>query len=121
VTGDEDELDLEAVRATDLELDDIAAGGTGSDDRLARLLVAWRDAGRKGEPVAIDWQRVELADLYIRMTSDGMLFLGVGPTQTPNSPDELLAGRVPTNVQGVLLDADQRRELAYRLLAIDES
>lgn len=121
MTGDEDELDLAAVWATDLELDDIAAGGPGSFDRIARLLVAWRDAGREGDPVAIDWQSVELADLYLRMTDDGMLFIGVGPTQTPSSAEELLAGRTPTNVQGVLLDRAQRRELAYRLLAIDES
>lgn len=122
---DEDEpdevLDLAAVRRSDAELDDIAAGGPGDDDALARLLVAWRRSGRGVETVAIDYSDVELADLYVRMTPDGLLFIGIGDTPIPNSPAELDDEREPQNVRGVLLDRDQRRELAYKLLAIDES
>lgn len=112
--------DLEAILATDAEIDAIAAGGPGGDDPVARMLVAWRDAGRKGEPMQIDYSNVALADLYVRMTPDGMLFLGVGTTTTPNSPGEL-DDPVPRDVLGVLLTPQQRRELAHQLLAVDDS
>lgn len=117
----EEVLDLEAVRRSDVELDDIAAGGPGDDDALARLLVAWRRSGRGVLTVAIDYSDVELADLYVRMTPDGLLFIGIGDTPIPNSLAELDGDREPQNVRGVLLNRDERRRLAHTLLAIDES
>src|SRR4051812_39212577 len=119
---DEDLVDLDAVLADDAELDDIAAGGPGSDDRVSRLLVAWRDTTRpEEEPVTEpDWMTVELADLHLRELPDGRLFLAITATPLEPTPEDLIEGREPVrgNVKGIILDAQQRRELAARIADI---
>jgi hypothetical protein len=119
---DEDLVDLEAVRADDAELDDIADGGPGGGDWISRLLVAWRDTTRpEEEPMTEpDWLTVELADLHLRELPDGRLFLAITATPLEATPEDLIEGRelLRGNVKGIILDAAQRRELAARIADI---
>jgi hypothetical protein len=69
--------------------------------------------------VTPDFSNADLADLHVRDLVDGGVFIGVGATRMPDSLAELDGPPVRT-ITGVVLNAEQRRQLAERLLAVDD-